>query len=120
MLMTYEHRPGTHRVCAHVSSDHRPHPIEVFGDLTFTLLLDPLISSEAAKLPMATLPSQLVAIFSGGDGAASPPDQLEPSVERHASWECEWKCRRQNDSFVISGRTNARMWISGDNRQKWA
>lgn len=102
----------------HLSSDHRPYIVEVLRDFAFALLLYPLIASEVAKLRMTTVTSGLLAILCGGSRTAGPLDQLEPSVECHTPWICEWKCRGQNDSLMFSGRGNAQMGVSGNVRDQ--
>lgn len=93
------------------SSDHRAHQIEVSRDFTFALLLQPLISSEPAEPRVATLQRDPIVILGGVWWTAGPLDQLEPSTQRYTPWICEWKCRRQNDSLMFSGRGYAQMRV---------
>lgn len=103
--------PGRTRTLPCVSSDHRPHMVEVPRDFAFALLSDPLIPSEPAKLCIATILCDLLAVLGGDSWTAGPLDQLEPGAQCHTPWICEWKCRRQNDSLMFSGRGNAQMAV---------
>lgn len=86
------------------ASDDGSDVTEIANCITFALFAYPLFSSERAHTLAAALLNQLAALLRGGCRSARPADQTQSGAQRQTTWKGEWKCRRQNDSFVFSGR----------------